>query len=100
MTAHVMRLVRNLTEWGVFLAGVVIGLCAAMLGAAAMTYLLHGPYSVWETGAALTFLLFAFPFGVFGLFGGAFLGYGAAMQLWPPDNEKCHDAPSRPAKRK
>jgi len=45
MTAR-MRFVRNLTEWGVFLVGIVVGLCAAMLGAAAMTYLLHGPHSV------------------------------------------------------
>ena len=37
-----------------------------MLGAAVMTYLLYGSYSAWETGAALTFLLFAFPFGVLG----------------------------------
>jgi len=83
-----MRLVHNLTQWGVFLAGLVTGLGAAMLGAVVMTYLLYGPYSAWETGAALTFLLFAFPFGVFGLFRGGFLGYAAAMQLWPPDNER------------
>jgi hypothetical protein len=88
MSTRIVRFVRNSTEVGVFLAGIAVGLCGAMLAAAAVTYLQYGPYSGWETGAALTFSLFAFPFGVFGLFAGGFLGYGAAMQLWRPDIER------------
>jgi hypothetical protein len=88
MSTRMMRLVRNSSEVGVFLAGIVVGLCGAMLSAAAVTYLQHGPYSAWGSGAAVTFWVFAFPFALIGLIAGAMLGYGAAMQLWPPDNER------------
>jgi hypothetical protein len=90
MSTRMMRLVRNSSEVAVFLGGIVIGLCAAMLSAAAMTYLQHGPYSIWDSGAAVTFWVFAFPFTLIGLIAGSMLGFGAAMQLWPPDIERRH----------
>jgi hypothetical protein len=88
MSTRAMRFVRNSTEVGVFLAGIAVGLCGTMLSAAAVAYLQHGPYSAWDSGAAVTFWIFAFPLGLIGLIAGAMLGYGAAMQLWPPVNER------------
>jgi hypothetical protein len=88
MSPRITHLVRNSTEVGVFLAGIAVGLSGAVLVAAAATYLELGPYSTWTSGAEIHFFVWFFPLSLIGLVGGAMLGYGAAMQLWPPDIER------------
>jgi hypothetical protein len=90
MSPRMMRLVRNITEVAVFLAGIAVGLSGAVLGAAAATYLELGPYSTWTSGAEIHFFVWFVPLGLVGLIGGGMLGYGAAMQLWPPNDERAY----------
>ena len=77
MSTRVIQLMRRSAEVAVFLVGIAIGLCAAVLAAAAVA---------GSSGTTIVFWMVILPFGAIGLIGGAILGSVAADQVWPSEN--------------